>query len=194
MIYTLKGVLVERGNNFFVVECNGIGFKVLTSEQSFLKLPPLGSEFKIFCFLYVREEQFELYGFLEEEGMKLFEMLNTVAGVGPKTALGILDIDSAPNIMAAIIEKRADLLTHASGIGRKTAERIILELANKIKLPHAKTLTKEADLNHEVEEVLVGLGYLRSDARKILEKTNQDLKTIEERLRFALRELGRRKY
>jgi len=194
MIYTLKGVLIERGNNFFVVECGGIGFKLLTSEQNLLKLPAVGSELKIFCFLYVRENQFELYGFLEEESMKLFEMLNTVAGVGPKTALGILDTDTIPNIMAAIIEKRVDLLTRASGIGRKTAERIILELANKIKLPQAKILTEEADLNREVEEIMVGLGYFRSEVRKILENAGKDLKTIEERLRFVLRELGRQKH
>ncbi|MDI6733975.1 MAG: Holliday junction branch migration protein RuvA [Patescibacteria group bacterium] len=194
MFYTIKGILTEKGNNFFAVELNGIGFKVLASEQNLLKLPSLGSELKIFTFLYVRDEQFELYGFLEEQEMKLFEMLNIVAGVGPKTALGILDVDTAPNITAAIIEKRADLLTHASGIGQKTAERIILELANKLKLPHAKTLTEEADLNREVEEALVGLGYLRSDVRKILEKAGKDLKTVEERLRFALCELGRRRY
>jgi Holliday junction DNA helicase RuvA len=116
----------------------------------------------------VREERIELFGFHGEEELKMFEMLNSVGGVGPKTALGVLDIDRVPNIMAAILEKRADVLTHASGIGKKTAERIILELHNKVKLPEGHE-TKGMNINREVEDVLVGLGYARHDIREALQ-------------------------
>lgn len=193
MFYSLHGLIGGRGENFFVVTTGGIGFKVLGSKQTLMGLPAVGSTVDVFCFLYVREDQLELYGFLEEEALKLFLMLNTVAGVGPKTALGILDIDTVPKIMAAILEKKADFLTKTSGIGKKTAERIILELQNKIKLPGAKTLTEQMGIDMEVEEALVGLGYARSAVRRVLSELAPELKTLEERLRAALRSLSRQK-
>lgn len=193
MIYSLTGKTTEIGENFFVLEVGGVGFKVFANHETLRKLTSLNSEMKIFCFLYVREGALELYGFLEEGALKLFEMLNSVAGIGPKTALSILDLGKVENIMAAILEKRAELLTRASGIGRKTAERVILELQNRIKLPESKTLTKAMDVNFEVEEALVGLGYLRSHVKQVLVEMDPKLKTLEERLRQALKELGRSK-
>lgn len=190
MLYTLTGQLSKIGENFIVLENGGFGFKVLTSRETLSRLPKLGEQVKCFCFLYNREDSFELYGFLEEEALKLFEMLNTVAGVGPKTALGILDIDKVENIMAAIIEKRAELLTRTSGIGKKTAERIILELHSKINLPRAKALTETMDLNLEVEEALVGLGYPRHRVKKVLSELGGGIKTLEERLKATLKILG----
>lgn len=171
-----------------MIEWNGLGFKVHTNARTLSLLPPVGGEVKLYCFLYVREERIELFGFYSEEDLTMFEMLNSVAGVGPKTALGVLDIDRVPNIMAAILEKRADVLTHASGIGKKTAERIILELQNKVKLP-AGHETNSMNINHEVEDVLVGLGYARHDVRAVLQNMKGE-ESIEERLRHALRELG----
>ncbi len=193
MIYSLTGKLTKSGENFIVLENGGIGFKIFTSRETLNRLPKFGEETKFFCFLYVREETFELYGFLEEEAVKLFELLNTVAGIGPKTALGILDIDKVENIMAAIIEKRTELLTRTSGIGKKTAERVILELQSKIKLPKAKTLAEAMDINLEVEEALVGLGYSRSQVKKALGELGGEAKTLEDRLRAALRILSQRK-
>lgn len=191
MLYTLLGKIQEIGETFFVLQAGSFGCRVFTNSNTLAALPPRGTDVKIFTFLYIREEQLELYGFLEEGALKLFEMLNSVAGVGPKTALGVLDVESVPNIMAAIIEKRADVLTHASGIGRKTAERIILELHTKIKLPEAHALTKTMDVNLEVEEALVGLGYSRAQVKKALGELKGEPKSVEERLRDALKVLGR---
>ncbi len=193
MLYTLTGKLAKKAENFVVLENAGFGFKVLVSREVLNRLPNLGEEVNFFCFLYNREDGFELYGFLEEEALGLFELLKTVAGIGPKTALGILDIDKVENLMAAILEKRAELLTRTSGIGKKTAERIILELNGKIKSPKAKTLTEAMDLNLEVEEALVGLGYGRYQVRKALEEVSPEIKTLEERLRTALKILGQKK-
>ncbi|MCP6720093.1 MAG: Holliday junction branch migration protein RuvA [Patescibacteria group bacterium] len=196
MLYTLKGKLISRGDGFLVVEVGsltgGLGFKVFTNNETLSKLPQ-DSLVELFCFLYIRDDQMELYGFLEEQALKLFEMLNAVVGIGPKTALGILDVDTVPNLMAAIIEKRTELLSRTSGIGRKTAERIILELHSKIKLPEAKTLTEKMDVDIEVEEALTSLGYSRSQVKRVLSEAGGEAKTLEERLKQALRLLGRSK-
>jgi len=192
MIHYLTGKVIGRGENFAVIDNNGIGFKVFLTSENINNLPATDSAVKIFCYLYIREETGpELYGFLKEEEVNFFGLLNSISGIGPKTALNILSIDRLENIMAAIIENRPDLLTRASGIGQKTAERIILELKSKIKLKTAKTLTQKLDLDTEVEEALVGLGYSRRQVRDILTKIPADIKKIEDRLKEALRFLNK---
>ncbi|MBI4033957.1 MAG: Holliday junction branch migration protein RuvA [Candidatus Brennerbacteria bacterium] len=193
MIYSLKGKVTGRGDSFLVLEVGGVGFKVSTVSRTLRDAAKSAGEVKLFCYPYIREEQLELYGFREEEALRLFEMLNTVAGIGPKTALGILEVDTVPNIMAAIIGRRAELLTRTSGIGRKTAERIILELQSRIKLPKAKALTEKMDIDREVEEALIGLGYGRGDVREAVRLVPESEKTLEERLKFALKSLSRAK-
>lgn len=193
MIYSLNGKIIAKGENFAVVENNGFGFKIFLTSDAIKKLPDTDSLVKIFCYLYIREETGpELYGFLREEELNFFGLLNSVAGIGPKTALNILAIDRLENLMAAIIENRPDLLTRASGIGQKTAERVILELKSKIKLKTSKTLTQKLDLDTEVEEVLVSLGYSRRQVREMLNSLPADIKKLEDRIREALRLLGRR--
>lgn len=189
MIYTIRGNLSAKGGNFFVIESGGVGFKVFTNNRTVSSLPASGNEIKIFCFLYFREDKLELYGFLEEETLKLFEMLNTVSGVGPKTALGILDIAAAPRIIAAIIEKKLDLLTRASGIGRKTAERIILELREKLSLKESGETARLMEKDVDLEEALVGLGYSRAVAKDALSRIDPKAATLEERLKEALKRL-----
>jgi Holliday junction DNA helicase RuvA len=191
MFYSLRGTLTQKADTFFVIECAGVGYKVYANARTLAALPATHGEVGVFARLFVREKEMEVYGFLEEGALKLFELLNTVAGVGPKTALGILDIDAVPNVIAAILEKRADVLTRASGIGKKTAERVILELESRVKLAGAATLTKTMDMNLEVEEALVGLGYAKNEVRRALESLPKE-GTIEERLRAALKALGTR--
>ncbi|OGM98698.1 MAG: Holliday junction DNA helicase RuvA [Candidatus Yanofskybacteria bacterium RIFCSPHIGHO2_01_FULL_41_26] len=193
MIHFLTGKIITKGENFAVVENSGIGFKIFLTSDAIRKLPDNDSPVKLFCYLYIREETgLELYGFLKEEELNFFGLLNSISGIGPKTALNILAIDRLENIMAAIIENRPDLLTRASGIGQKTAERVILELKSKIKLKTAKILTQKLDLDTEVEEALVGLGYSRRQVREILSKIPSEMTKIEERLREALRFLSKR--
>jgi len=192
MLYSVSGKVVDRGADFFIIETGILSFRILASERTIAALPPAGGTARVFTFLYLREDRLELYGFLEEQALRLFEILNTVPGVGPKTALGILDVDEVPNIMAAIIEKRADLLTKAPGIGRKTAQRIILELQGRIKLPGSQALTEKMTLDAEVEEALVGLGYSRGEVRRVLQSLDSKANTLEGRLKEALKFLGRR--
>jgi Holliday junction DNA helicase RuvA len=192
MLHFLTGKIITKGENFAIVENNGLGFKVFLTSDILNKLPESGSAVKFFCYFYIREETGpELYGFLKEEELNFFGLLNSISGIGPKTALNILSVDRLENLMAAIIENRPDLLTRASGIGQKTAERVILELKSKIKLKAAKTLTQKLDLDTEVEEVLVGLGYPRRQVREILHSLPADIKKLEERIREALRLLSK---
>jgi Holliday junction DNA helicase RuvA len=193
MIYTLEGHLKSLGDNFLVLEVGGIGFRVFTNKQTLASLPLPGAPVALYCFLHVREDALELFGFRDEGALKLFELLNAVSGIGPKTALAILDLDTVPNIMAAIIEKRVDLISRAPGVGEKTAGRVVLELQNRIQLPHSGALSQTMGINAEVEEALVGLGYNRSDVRKVLSEIGPEKKTLEEKLREALKMIGRRK-
>lgn len=199
MIHTLAGKITERSEGYIVVETGGVGFKVFTNTRTIANLAyrqagaPAGGDVKLFSHLYVREDKLELYGFFEEGALKLFELLISVSGIGPKTALAILDVDAAENIIAAIVGKRPDILTRASGIGQKTAERVILELQNRIKIPGGtKHLTEAMDVNQEVEEALVGLGYSRLAVRQVITNVGPEFKNLEDRLRQALKILGRR--
>jgi len=192
MIHTLKGKLADRNDSSLVVEVGGVGFRVFTNERTAAEAK-IENEVKLFCHLHVREDKLELYGFLDEGALKLFELLISVSGIGPKSALAILDIDATENIIAAIAGKRPDILTRASGVGLKTAERVILELQSRIKLPGgSKHLTEAMDANQEVEEALVGLGYSRLMVRQVISKVGPEFKTLEDRLRQALKNLGRR--
>lgn len=192
MIYSLNGKITDMHERFLVLECNGIGYRIFSHKRTINTFHGGEENIKFFCFHYVREDQEELFGFLDELTLSFFELLFSVQGVGPKTALGILDLDTVPNIMAAILERRVDLLSSAPGIGKKTAERIMIELQNKIKLPEASMRTKGMDINREAEEALVELGYRRDAIRQALEKIGSDAHTVEEKLKAALRELGRK--
>src|SRR3989304_1430438 len=133
MIYSLYGKLVGRKENYIILEAGGIGFKVFLSLRAAQSLPQLGSNIKLFCSLYNREnEPFELFGFLTEQELYLFDKLNTVSGIGPKTALAILGVAPIEQLIAAINAGKTELLTKASGIGKKTAERVILDLKGKL--------------------------------------------------------------
>ncbi len=182
-----------QGDHFLIVETGGVGFKVFSNEGTLAAAPKEGGEIALFCHLHVREDTLDLFGFLEEGALKLFELLNSVSGVGPRTALAILDLDTASNIMAAILEKRVDLLSRAPGIGEKTAGRVILELQNRIKMPKDAETSKTMGVNIEVEEALVGLGYNRSEVRKVLREIPPEKVSLEEKLREALKMMGRQK-
>ena len=132
MLHSLFGKLIGRRDNTIYMEIAGIGFKVLMPSRAAQSLPQPGSQIKIFCSLYAREnEPFELFGFLSEQELYLFEKLTTVSGVGPKSAMAILGVSPIEQLVAAINAGKTDLLTKATGIGRKTAERVVVELRGK---------------------------------------------------------------
>lgn len=193
MLHSVRGIISEKDHTHVIIEVGGFGLRVSVNETTFRKLPQLGSEAKLFCAMRIRDELVELYGFPDEPSLTLFELLNTVPGVGPRSALSVLDIDSPENVTAGILERRADILTRASGIGKKTAERIVLELHTKIKMEGAHALIDAIDADTEIEEVLLGLGYEKKDARAAAHGVPREHHSFEDRLKAALRILGRGK-
>src|SRR5690349_22470667 len=132
MIAHLRGKLIARHPNQAIVETGGVGYDVTISVPTFSDLPPLGSEVALHIHTHVREDQLALYGFLRAEEKQLFEKLITVSGIGPKLAITILSGMQAEAMVAAIKGNNVALLTRIPGIGKKTAERMVLELRDKL--------------------------------------------------------------
>ncbi len=191
MIYSLTGQLIGRKENSIILEAGGIGFKVFLSQRAAQSLPQNGSRIKVFCSLYNREnEPFELFGFLSERELYLFEKLNTVSGIGPKTAMSVMSVAPIEQLAAAINEGKTELLTKASGIGRKTAERIVVDLRGKLDVgapgDSAQALNlMESDV--EIEETLMSLGYSRQQAKAAVAKVDKSTTGFKERLKEALK-------
>lgn len=188
MIYSLSGKLTAKKEHFAVVLVGGLGMKVYIPAAVASDLPPVGTNVDLFCHLHVREDALDLYGFLTEAELGLFEALISVTGVGPKSALNIMSVTRADQLAAAINEGRTELLTKASGIGRKTAERVVLELKGKLSFGStARTLNLlESDL--DLEEALVGLGYSKQQAKAAISRIDPKLKDFNSRLKEALRQ------
>lgn len=187
MIYTLSGTLSEKRDNFVILDVQGVGYRIFTPKSVLEKLPPAGNSLKFYCYMNVRENGTELYGFLSETERKMFELLTSVSGVGPKTAARVLDVASIEQVAGAIHAGQAELLTKASGVGRKTAERVVIELRGKMEGFADKDIAKTMELNVDITEALSNLGYSKSDAREALKKIDPELTKLEERLRAALK-------
>lgn len=187
MIYTLCGKLVSKKDGFIVVDVRGVGYQVFAPKTVLEKLPGEGGEVNLFCFMNVKEDGIDLFGFLEEKERKCFEMLTSVSGVGPRTAARILDIATVEQLSAAVEEGKADLLTKASGVGRKTAERVIIELRGKMNEWANKETAKTMESDIDIVEALVNLGYGRNDIRSALKQIDGEATQLEERLRAALK-------
>ncbi len=191
MIYSLFGKLIVKNSQFTVIEANGIGFKVFTSIKSFRQLPKIGSRLKLFCYSHFRQDGLELYGFLTEEELKIFESLNSISNVGPKIALKLLGSIKTGTLLAAINGGRAELLMKTSGIGKKTAERIILELRGKIKSGKYEEEAALTEADDDIETALKKMGYKPGEIKTALKNIPPKFSKIEERLKMALKILAK---
>jgi Holliday junction DNA helicase RuvA len=187
MIYSLKGRLIVKEENFFVIDVGGVGFKINAPFSVVKILPAIGELVNVFTHLHVREDALELYGFLAENELRFFEMLISISGIGPKSALGILGVDKIENLKAAIAEGRSELLTKASGIGKKTAERVVLELRGKLSQVGSEKLVGLMETDQDLMEALTNLGYTRGQAKEALGRINPKIIKLEERLKEALK-------
>lgn len=192
MIYSVSGKIASKAGNFAVVEVAGLGLKIFTSGGTQKALPAAGSSVKLFCHLHVREDALDLFGFGTPEELAFFEMLISVSGVGPRSALSILDVAKLDELSAAIKEGRPDLLTRASGIGRKTAERVIVELRTKVQSAKSGFVVDKMETDADLVEALTGLGYRRDEARAALERVDGKIHGMEERLKAALALLSKK--
>jgi Holliday junction DNA helicase RuvA len=186
MIYSVSGKLALKEANFVVVETGGLGLKLFASKQTVEALPAIGAETKFFCHLHVREDALDLFGFTSPDELQFFEMLISVSGVGPRSALAILDTAPLDELSAAIKEGRPDLLTRAAGIGRKTAERVIVELRTKVQSSKSGAMVDKMQTDSDLVEALTSLGYRRDEARAALSKVGKEVAGTEDRLRAAL--------
>ena len=194
MIYGVSGKLIMKGPNFAVVEAGGLSYKIWAGIRTLGGLrggADSGESVRLFTHFHVREDAMELFGFASEEELAFFEMLISVSGVGPRSALAILDIAKLDELSAAIKEGRPDLLTRASGIGRKTAERIIVELRNKVQSIKAGQVVEKMEADADLIEALSNLGYRREEARNALSKVDAGVVDVSERLKMALKLLSK---
>ena len=171
MIAHLRGKLISRRPNLVIVETGGVGYDVTISVPAFGELPSLGSEVALHIHTHVREDQLALYGFLRHEEKELFEKLITVSGIGPKLAITILSGMPADDMVNSIRANDLARLTKIPGIGRKTADRMVLELRDKLPpagADQAHVMPSLSATQEDVLSALVNLGYQRAAAEKAL--------------------------
>ena len=190
MIAKLKGELEYFQDNYAIVMISGIGYKVYLSAYTVGKIAGK-KEVEFHIHTHVREDTLALYGFLDKEELKMFELLIAISGIGPKAALSVLSIATPQTIRTAILNEDSSLLTKVSGIGKKTAERIILELKNKVADLSEKE-KENATIDSDAIEALLTMGYTVSEAREALKIVPLDVKDVGARVKIALRNLGKK--
>lgn len=191
MISHIKGKIILKKEKFIIVSTGNVGYKIFTLSNS----SEVGEEVEFFVHLNVREDALTLFGFSKYEDLELFELLISVSGIGPKTGLGVLSLADSKTIKIAIAREDSSILTRVSGIGKKTAERIILELKNKFTITDAdrsEEKGKEINDHSDALEALVSLGYSSYQAKKTLSEISPEIKDVGERIKMALKELGRK--
>jgi len=200
MFAYIKGILEEKSTNYVVIENSGIGYKIFMSDISINEIGEIGSNVKIHTYYYVREDNISLYGFLNHEELKMFELLLSVSGIGAKSAIAMLSNITPASFACAIISNNVALLKKIPGIGSKTAQRIILELQDKLK--KEEELTKEDEqeeisiINNseniaEAMQALQILGYNKKEIEKAFEKLANTEVSVEELIKKGLSLLAR---
>ena len=190
MIAHLKGILTEKFANSVIIDVNGVGYEVALSQIDFDNLN-LDDEVKLYTYHHIREQAEELFGFTSLAAKKLFELLISVQGIGPKAGMAILSLAPAEEVRNAIANADAAYISKASGVGKKSAERVIVDLRDKVGLPTYYGRKNEPQAhaqpeNDEALDALMALGLTLADATKALEKVDQNL-SVEERIRAALK-------
>lgn len=188
MIGHIEGVIFAVRAGYAIIDIQGVGYKTSLSKEALAGISQ-GSRAAFWTYHVIREDVQDLYGFKTEEELRFFELLLTVSGIGPKSALSILDIASIETLRSAISTGRSEYMTKVSGIGKKTAEKIIIELRDKV---GASVEGGSAALKGEEEalEALKALGYSQQEARDSLRKVPTEFTSSNDRLREALKYLG----
>jgi len=196
MIGSLRGRLAAKQAPSIIVECNGVGYEVETPMSTFLELPGVGSELFLHTHLLVREDAQILFGFATDEERQLFRTLLKVNRVGAKMALGILSTMTTNDFRRCVEYEDAATLSKVPGVGRKTAERLIIEMRDRIDkvgtIPGVSpAVTVEANARSEAFDALVALGYKPGEVNKLLSKLETDGQSAEDIIRQALRQVAK---
>ncbi len=190
MIGSIKGIAVYTGNKSVIVDVHGVGYKISVSGDTAASVHQ-GKEISLWTHMHVREDALDLYGFLTRDELEFFELLIHVSGIGPKGALTILAVASIDILVKAIRSGDTAYLTKISGIGKKTAEKIIIELRDKIDKTSHEAPGESLQGEIDALEALKSLGYRDHEAREALKKVQVD-KDINTKIREALKILGNR--
>lgn len=198
MFKYITGKVAEKGSNYIVIDVGGVGFMVYTSVSTLQDTSILlGTDATMYTYMYIKEGIMDLYGFSTKEELRLFELLITVSGVGAKGAVAILSVATPSKIAISIISEDVATIKSASGIGAKTAQRIVLELKDKIS---SESIVEDIDIPHQAEiadtdtvkeatSALVVLGYSQAEARKAVAAVDKSITDVEEIIRQALKKL-----
>ncbi|MFR6065555.1 MAG: Holliday junction branch migration protein RuvA [Eubacterium sp.] len=198
MIYNISGTITYVGDQFLVVECSGIGFKCFSSLNTLKSVGRTGEKINLFTYLSVKEDALDLFGFATEEELSFFKLLITVSGVGPKAAVAVLSELEPSRLALAIASGDVKSITRANGVGKKTAERIVLELKDKVaNVASSNDMQSVASAAAVVEEsaageavaALVALGFNKSDAAVVVGAMDKSL-SADEMIRLGLRQLS----
>ena len=189
MIGRLRGLLAAKHANRVVIDVGGIGYEVAVTPRALVALPGVGEEVVLHTHLHVREDQLALFGFTTGEGRDVFRLLLGLSGIGPKVALAILATLEPDELRRVVASDDADGLTVVPGIGKRTAQKLMLELRAKLDVLEVEPAGAETAAG-EVRAALAGLGYARDEIREVMRELPVDL-PLEELLRLSLRELGK---
>jgi len=191
MIASLHGTLESLGSDGAVINVNGVGFRVYMPTSTLSILGTIGKEVHLHTHLVLREDSVALYGFASTEELELFQILLGVSGIGPKLALAVLSAMSVEKVVMAIATGSVDLLTVVPGIGKKTAQRLILELKDKIgTIPIATPMAQMAEGNADVLAALTSLGYSISEASRAVATLPSSELSLEEKIKLTLQYFG----
>ncbi len=198
----IRGILADVEENLVVIEAGGVGYNIYTTGQTLDYLPTIGEELKLYTYLQVREDAMQLYGFLTKDDLRVFKLLLGVSGIGPKGALAILSVMSTDDLRFAVLGEDAKMIAKAPGIGSKTAQRLILELKDKLSLEEAfeqkltnqneKKLPNQANgIKNDAIQALVALGYSSTEALKTVNAVEiTEDSDVEDILKAALKNMA----
>ena len=200
MISYIRGELVAIEEDKVIVDVNGVGFGIYMPAQAMNSLPMTGEEVKLHTYMNVREDAMQLYGFLTKDDLKVFKLVIGVSGIGPKGGLGILSKLSADELRFAVMAHDVKTISSAPGIGKKTAEKLIIELKDKLSIEDVLTREEANDnslVTHtsnqtqaEAVQALVALGYSNSEALKAVKKVSvTEMMSVEDVLKQALKNI-----
>lgn len=198
MIYNLNGKLTCVDPTFIVIECGGVGFKCFASTTTITSISTVGTNVNVLTYMSVKEDSIDLYGFATQEELNAFKLLISVSGIGPKAAMAILSVLPPDRLSVAVSSGDVKAIQSAQGVGKKTAERVVLELKDKmvgIGSAHTNTIVEgiqsvaQSDNAQEAVEVLVSLGFNQSEASSVVGTMDKSL-SVDEMIRKGLKSLS----
>lgn len=200
MLAYIKGELTQTTNEYAVIEAGGLGYKVYMPETAIEKLGTIGNKVKVHTYYRVREDDISIFGFNTQEELRMFELLLSVSGVGAKTAVVIISTIEPSDFALAVISEDISQLVKIPGIGKKSAQRIVLELKDKLKkeaisVEADRKISSKAQTNADVEEAMSALqvlGYNKKEIEKVFEKIDKEGLSIEDLIKKGLASLSKK--